>query len=169
MLYPAELMVRIFVCDGIISYFLSNCKAFAQKCAIHPFFFVPLFSTVEVVYKPLSRRLFFTYGNLFVFGTPGRSSPTRKRRKNITKDLTSRNGKFHRTPSFVMFLFIVYQKNAMCQVFLNIPPPLLNNSLSGWGLGGAQPIAVAKASLALASPVYLQANDFIWLFLCKSF
>ena len=31
-LYPAELMVRILVCDGIIPYFYSNCKAFAQKC-----------------------------------------------------------------------------------------------------------------------------------------
>ena len=55
-LYPAELMVRILVCDGIIPYFYSNCKAFAQKCDSLSLFFVPLFSTVESAYKSLSRR-----------------------------------------------------------------------------------------------------------------
>ena len=33
-------------------------------------------------------------------------------------------------------------------------PLIENNSLSGWGLGGAQPLATAKARFHLAPTVY---------------
>ena len=36
---------------------------------------------------------------------------------------------------------------------------LKNNSLNGQGLGGAHALAVAKASDALAPPVYMESNN----------
>ena len=37
-LYPAELMVRILVCDGIIPHFSFDCKAFVQKTNVELWF-----------------------------------------------------------------------------------------------------------------------------------
>ena len=42
-------------------------------------------------------------------------------------------------------------------------------SLSGWGFGGARPLAIAKASLVLAPPVHLQSNDLFFYPLLESF
>ena len=42
---------------------------------------------------------------------------------------------------------------------LGAPEPPQMNFLSGWGLGGAQPLATAKASVPLAPTVYLKTND----------
>ena len=46
------------------------------------------------------------------------------------------------------------------------PPPI--NSLSGWGLGGAQPLAAAKARLYLAPSICLYTNNSIFAPLCES-
>ena len=45
----------------------------------------------------------------------------------------------------------------------------VNNFLSGWGLGGAQPLAAAKANLAFAPTVYLQTNDLFLQTFCARF
>ena len=41
-------------------------------------------------------------------------------------------------------------------------------SLSGWGLGGAQPLAAAKARLYLAPSICLYTNNSIFAPLCES-
>ena len=47
-------------------------------------------------------------------------------------------------------------------------PLIENNSLSGWGLGGAQPLATAKARLYLASTVYSCAGNSLLEFVLES-
>ena len=52
MLYPAELMVRIFLCDGIISHFPLDCKAFEQKFGVGLSLFVSLFRAFQAKTVP---------------------------------------------------------------------------------------------------------------------
>ena len=57
------------------------------------------------------------------------------------------------------------------EIASNLIAPTLHlfYSLSGWGLGGAQPLAAAKARLHLAPTVYLCVRDFLFDFFVQEF